>query len=187
MTALFIKCWLTHVVKYGAAVAKKATTATTGVRRYRRVRRIAKAAGAASVKTAARKAAWVCVVTGPLLLPPGSVGPLFDAPIRITPEMGATNTGTTGQLAFLPPGAGTDEPLFFVLPPGSEADFSLPPGTVEIVLPPGGFAFAPVPDCCSPAPPQPQPEQPIDRPTPVPEPSGLLLLATAVALLRILS
>jgi hypothetical protein len=167
--------WLCRPVAKGVVAVKRAT---------RPIRRIRRAAGAATVRTAARKAVWVCIVTGPLLVPSGSVPSLFDAPIRITPEMGVTNSaaisgsigqllGITEQLAFLPPGLGSDVPApFFMPPPAQEAEFAIPLGTIE---------WVPVPDCCSPLPqPVPEPEQP----KPVPEPASLALLATAVVLLR---
>jgi hypothetical protein len=156
---------------------KQAVTATRPIRRYRPARRVGRVAGVATVKTTAIKVVWVCLVTGPLLVPPGSVGPTAGELDRQNVDQAAPSTGSTSPLAFLPLGVGTDE--FFTLPPGHAADLSLPPGTVEIVIsPPGGFAFVSVPDCCVPAPTQPGPEQPQPPTTPVPEPASLVLLAT---------
>lgn len=167
--------WLCKpVFKVGAivkktAVGKKAAGIAT-VRRARPVRRLGKVAAVAKSKPAI--VGWICIATigggfGLSQIPASN-----DAAKRDT----LPSIGSTGPLAFLPLRAGTDE--FFTLQPGHEANFAIPPGTVEILLPPVGFAAPPD------FPPKPQPEQPEAPTTPVPEPSGLLLLAAAVALLR---
>lgn len=188
MATLFIKCWSLFRAAGSAASnagIKQAAAPIATVRRYRRYSRVGKAAGAAFARTTARKALiWKCFVVGGIgALGGGWYGGFPDlgdgsaSVEQVSPRIEQSLSGTTSPFAFIPPGAGTDEPLFFALPPGHEADFSLPPGTVEIVLPP--VAFAPVPDI-PPAPTVPGPEAPPEKPTPVPEPSGLLLLATAV-------
>lgn len=161
------------------AAVKQATTATRPIRRYRHIRRLGKVAAAAKSKTAI--VGWLCIATGGGFWVVGE----FVAPIRITPEMGVTNRGgveiqLTPQLNALPGNSGLIEVSgeFSVLPPDILAG---PVPAVEILLSqPGELAFAPVPDCCSPAP-QPAPEAPPEQPTPVPEPASLALLATAVA------
>lgn len=168
MTAL----WYCKPAFKVVTIVKKVATAKVGIKKAagigvaRRSRPTRKLAAAAVSKPAI--VGWVCIATGGGFWATGQ----FDTPVSIRRhEFSAPDSNR--RFEFVGPISGF---------PANSGVFEVP--GEFLALPPDAIAFAPVPDCCSPAP-QPGPDTTPEQPQPVPEPPALALLATGLVVLAI--